>query len=313
MAQPSIVTLTLNPTVDKSTSVDRISADAKLYCAKPSYDPGGGGINASRAIARLGGKSKAYYLAGGLTGEILRHFLDREKIDHHPLPMKGWTRENLTVLETRTGRQFRFVMPGPEIKSSEWRRLLNAAARFEPDFIIGSGSLPPGVPADFYVRLIKKFKRRKTKIIIDTSGDALSSALHEGGIYLIKPNVKEMNHLAGRPLTSEKAQIAAARKIIHGKSCAIVVLSLGARGALLVTAEDQWKFHNPPVRVKSQIGAGDSMVGAMALAFSRGLSLLDAVRFGIAAGAAAVMSAGTGLCRFEETAKLFKRVRYNQA
>jgi len=118
----AILTLTMNPGIDKSSRVDNVVPERKLRCERPRYEPGGGGINVSRAIGRLGGKSVALYLAGGRTGQTLGDLLEREGLDHVPVRIEGWNRENLIVREESTGQQFRFGMPGPDVSEIEWQQ-----------------------------------------------------------------------------------------------------------------------------------------------------------------------------------------------
>ena len=152
----SIVTLTLNPALDASTSVAYVLPDRKLRCETPTYEPGGGGINVARAIRKLGGDALACFPIAGPAGELLRRLLDAEGVRQAPIPVAGWTRENLNVLEEVSGRQFRFCMPGPTLQEAEWPVFLDWLGRLEPPpaFVVASGSLPPGVPVDFYARVV---------------------------------------------------------------------------------------------------------------------------------------------------------------
>lgn len=305
-----IATLTVNPAIDKNTSVEQVLAEEKLYCSAPSREPGGGGLNVSRAIRRLGGQSTAIFTTGGPTGGILSTLLDDEGLDYHAVPIKDWTRENLIVLETRSGRQYRFGMPGPEVTESEWLHCLEALrdARQPPQYIVASGSLSEGMPSDFYSQAGRIARDLGARFVLDTSKDALREGLHEGA-YLIKPNLRELQQLAGDELKSEQDQEAAARRFIDAENCEVVVLSLGAAGVLLVTAETSERLRAPTVPIRSKVGAGDSTVAGVVLGLARGLPLRESVLFGIAAGAAAVMTPGTELCRREDTERLFDQLR----
>ena len=152
---PSIATLTLNPAIDKNTNIDRVVAEDKLRCEAPTREPGGGGINVSRVVHRLGGSSTAVYTSGGPTGTILESLLDDEALSHTPVSTADWTRENLIVSETSTDRQYRFGMPGPELTAGELGTCLDALRTLDPspDYLGASGSLPPGVPEDTYARV----------------------------------------------------------------------------------------------------------------------------------------------------------------
>ncbi len=145
---PQIVTLTLNPAVDKISSIPHVEAERKLRCEPPRYDPGGGGLNVARAIQRLGGQATAYWTCGGLMGQLLAERLDAENVLHRPIPIQAMTRENLIVLEQSTGLQFRFGMPGARLTPDKVERCLRTLHQLDraPDFLVLSGSLAPGPP-----------------------------------------------------------------------------------------------------------------------------------------------------------------------
>ena len=303
----TIVTMTVNPAIDKSSSVVHVTAERKLYCKPPRFEPGGGGVNVSRAIKKLGGESLLLYPAGGLTGKMLQKLLDREGLNHRPFPIEGSIRENLVVLEEFTGRQYRFGMPGPEFQKQEWEQFLTDLAAVDPApaYLVASGSLPPGVPTDFYARVARIGKERGAKVIIDVSGEALKKGLAEG-LYLIKPNVREFRELVGKDIKEEAQIKAEARKMIGSGRCELLVISLGAAGALMVTEEITERILPLTVPIVSKVGAGDSMVAGIVLSLARGRSPRASVLFGVAAGAAAVMTPGTELCRREDAERLFE-------
>lgn len=305
----TIVTLTVNPAIDKSTAIDNVIPERKLHCGSPYYEPGGGGINVSRAIKKLGGKSTALYLAGGPLGEMLSNLLDREGIDHHPIAIQGLTRENFTVYEESTGQQFRFGMPGPEVHEQEWSQLIYTLSTYKPTpaYIVASGSLPTGIPADFYARIVKAVKDLGVKIILDTRGKAFSLATQKG-VYLVKPNLRELGDFAGVETEHEDKQESLARRIIEQGRSEVVVVSLGAAGAMLVDKNGRQRLRAPSVPIKSKVGAGDSMVAGITLRLAQGDSIVEAVRFGVAAGAAAVMTPGTELCRREDAESLYEKI-----
>ncbi len=303
----SILTLTMNPCIDKSTRVDNVVAERKLRCEAPRYEPGGGGINVSRAIHKLGGNSTAFYLGGGSMGRMLDLLLDEEGVRRHSMPIQGLTRENMMVYEKTAEQQYRFGMPGPEVEKQEWRQCLKklSSADPPPEYIVASGSLPPGVPKDFYAQLARLAQQMNSRLILDTTGGPLRMAVEEG-VYLIKPNIRELKMLAEEEIDEESHQAALAEGIVAKGQCEAIVVSLGAAGALLVWKEGCERLRAPTVSVKSKVGAGDSMVGGMALALDRGESLLNAAQFGVAAGAAAVMTPGSELCRKEDTERLYR-------
>ena len=303
----TIVTITLNPAIDKSSSVEHVVAEHKLYCTPPRFEPGGGGVNVSRAIKKLGGESLLVYPAGGLTGKRLQELLDEEGLNHRPFPIQGMIRESLVILEESTGQQYRFGMPGPKLRKKEWEQFLQELLVMEPppDYVVVSGSLPPGVPSDFYAQIARIAKKKGAKTIVDVSGKALKEALEEG-VFLIKPNVREFRELVGEEIKEESQIKAEARKMIESSRCEVLVISLGAGGALLVSEKIAEHILPPTVPIISKVGAGDSMVAGITLSLARGKPLRESVLFGVAAGTAAVMTPGTELCRREDTERLFE-------
>ena len=307
---PNIITITMNPCIDKSTSVDNVVAERKLRCSRPRYEPGGGGINVARAMHRLGEEAMAFYLAGGAVGKMLDKLLAEEQIRYERFEIGAISRESLVVYEESSEQQYRFGMPGPEVKEKEWQEFMDwlDESSPKPDFIIGSGSLPPGVPEDFYARVSKWGKHHGAKTIVDTPGEPLSLACKEG-VFLVKPNLRELEILAGKSIESEQEQENLARRLVDECGTEVVVVSLGAAGALFAWKEGVDRVRTPTVPIKSKVGAGDSMVAGIMTALKRGWEIPDAVRFGVAAGAAAVMTEGTELCRREDTELLYERIK----
>jgi 6-phosphofructokinase 2 len=305
----SIVTLTMNPAVDESTSVPYVLPDRKLRCQAPVYEPGGGGINVARAIRKLGGDALAGFPAAGPAGALLLQMLGGEGVRYTAFPIAQWTRQNVNVLEEVSGRQFRFCLPGPTLTAPEWRGALDWVERLQPapDFLVASGSLPPGVPADFYARVAAVTRQRKGRLVLDTSGEPLARAVEEG-VYLLKPSLHELQTLTGEPGLDEPQLASLATSVVKRGWCEVLVLSLGAGGALWATTAGRERLAAPAVRVKSGVGAGDSMVAGIVWSLAHGRPLPEAVRFGVAAGAAAVMNPGTALCRREDVDRLYPEV-----
>lgn len=308
-----IVTVTLNPAIDKSSTVNSVAPEIKLRCEAPRYDPGGGGLNVSRVIQSLGGSSMAVYASGGLYGRQLQNLLDEEGLSHRPFPIAEPTRENLTIYEEKTGLQYRFGFPGAEMKKKEWQGLLESILALDPvpDFLVASGSLPPGVPEDFYASLADRMNAKGCQTILDTSGNPLREAL-SSATYIMKPNPRELGHLVGRRLDDLAAIKIAAKEVVAKTRLEALVVSLGADGVFLVEAQSIIHIPSPPVEVRSKVGAGDSLVGALVLALAKGMPLVEAVRYGVAAGTAAVMTPGTELCRKHDVERLFLQITQNK-
>ncbi|HEY6930915.1 MAG TPA: 1-phosphofructokinase family hexose kinase [Thermoanaerobaculia bacterium] len=304
-----IVTLTLNPAIDESTSVDHVVSDRKLRCRAARFEPGGGGINVSRAIRRLGGESLAIYPAGGPAGTLLYSLLENEGIVQRPVEIEAWTRENVNVNEESTGRQFRFVFPGPALSQKDWARCRNEIESLSPPpaFLVASGSLPPGVPDDFYARLARWARRSRTRLVLDASGPALAQALEEG-VFLVKPSLREFQAVTGLADAEESHLREEAGRLVAAGRCEAIVLSLGGAGILLVTARDAERIVPPAVPAQSTVGAGDTLLAGIVLRLWMGQPLAEAARFGVAAAAASVMRPGTELCRREDAERLYGRM-----
>ena len=304
-----VATLTMNPALDIASSTLRIVPAEKLRCSAPRHDPGGGGINVARAIHKLGGDAIAVFPIGGPAGGRIEQLLDEEEVASRTVAIAGLTRESFTVDERQTGRQFRFVMPGPPLSADEQERCLDQLASLTPKpyYIVVSGSLPPGVPNDFYVRVAERTRLLGARLILDTSGEALRK-IRVGDVYLLKPNLRELSELIGREIISPRQQEEAARELIAQRCTEIVVVSLGAAGAILADQQGCWRFVSASVPVASTVGAGDSMVAGIVLSLARGKTVHEAVRYGMAAGAAALMLPGTELCRRDDTERLFATI-----
>lgn len=303
----TIVTVTLNPAIDKSSRVEHVVAERKLYCKAPRFEAGGGAVNVSRAIKKLGGESLLLYPAGGLTGKRLQELLDEEGLNHRSVPIEGVIRESLVILEESTGLQYRFGMPGPQLAKNEQESFVQELISMKPspDYLVASGSLPPGVSPDFYAQIARLGKQMGAKVIVDVSGEALNAALQEG-VFLIKPNIREFWQLVGREIKEESQLKAAAQELVADNMCELLVISLGAAGALVVSKTSAEHVLPPTVPIVSKVGAGDSMVAGIVLRLAQGNPLREAALFGVATGTAAVMTPGTELCRREDAERLYE-------
>jgi 6-phosphofructokinase 2 len=303
---PAIVTLTMNPALDIATATERIAPEIKLRCAAPRYDPGGGGINVARACTALGAEAIAVFPAGGASGQMIEAMLRQEGVPHVCVPVDGITRQSVAVVERHSGRQYRFLLPGPALAADDQERVLEklAGAADGAAFLVASGSLPPGVPDDFYGRVAALARRCGANFVLDSSGPALTAA--EAGAFLIKASVRELGELCGREVADATAQEAAARAVVAAGRCRILVVSLGAAGALLATDDGCRRYPAAKVEVLSSVGAGDSMLAGILVALTRGWPIDEAVRFGNAAGAAALLRPGTELCRREDTERFYR-------
>ncbi len=307
----TILTLTMNPTIDISARAKNVAANRKIRCTEPANDPGGGGINVSVAMQELGCESTAMFPCGGPPGDILKQLLQKRGIRQIPVPIDGWTRQNLTVADASGEDEYRFLMPGPEINKTEVDRCLKALRKVEPrpDYLVANGSFPPGVPPHFVRDLVAVAWEHDARLVVDTSGEALQSAVTEG-VFLIKPNLREFKALIKdldipqADIDTESGQEKALTDLIQQGACRVAVLSLGAAGLVLATADGIERFRAPTVPIASRVGAGDSTIAGIMTGLSRGDTIRDAVRLGVAAGSAAVMTPGTELCRREDVERL---------
>jgi 6-phosphofructokinase 2 len=310
---PDIVTLTINPAIDIFVNVGRVEPTRKLRCSAPKRDPGGGGINVARVAHRLGASVAAIYPTGGAIGKLLHRLVEREGIESLVTPSHVETRENFTAYEESTGEQYRFVLPGSTLHRAEWEAVLDKLTSLpeSPKFVVASGSVPPGVPEDFFARVARQARHLGAQCLIDTSGPALKTALMEG-VTLIKPNLVELTDLVGNPLDTDDARVAACRKLAASGQVKAVALTLGEQGALLVTTDRVFRAQPLAIEPVSTVGAGDSFLGGMVAALAAGQSLKDAFRVAVAAGSAAVLSPGTELCREENVQRLLRQIKVNE-
>jgi len=300
-----ILTLTVSPAIDKSTKFAGLVAEQKIRCEAPHFDAGGGGINVSKAIERLGGHSLAIFTVGGASGELLQELVKKEGIAYETIKTESWTRENFIAVDTITNAQYRFGMPGPAINEQEAAEILKAIEKAKPEYLVASGSLSPGLGDDFYEKVAAISRKIGSRLVIDTSGAPLEKAVDEG-IFLLKPNVGELAKLVNAESLEINEVDEAAREIIDKGKCEVIVVSLGPQGAVLVTKDICEHIPAPPVQKKSTVGAGDSMVGGMVWALAEKKDLSEMLRWGVACGSAATMNEGTQLFKKEDALKLFK-------
>ncbi len=287
--------------------VDQLVPDSKLRCPDPRIDAGGGGINVSKGIKRLGGNSVALTLTGGRNGGLLAELMLREEIPLIQMSIEGETRESITISETSSNRQYRIVLDGPPVSPVVSGQLLNTIQQMDPfpGVVIASGSIPNGVGEDYYASIGKIVREKGAKYIVDTSGKALLNAV-EQGVYLVKPNIKELSALAGVDMLELENVDEAAMELIRTGRCEVVMVSLGSSGAMLVTANGYKHIPAPAVERKSTVGAGDSMVAGMVWCMQQGRSLEEMAMMGVACGTAATMNEGTQLFKKIDVERLYR-------
>jgi 6-phosphofructokinase 2 len=310
---PDILTVTLNPALDISTSVARVVHEDKLRCDEPVYDPGGGGTNVARAIHLLGGRARAFVAVGGFRGEQFIELLKEDGVEPVCFRTGGETRLSLAVTDRSDSRQYRFVMPGPRWGAETAFAALEAigAAMPEGGLVVLSGSQPPGVPAHFPTQLAAMVEEKGARLILDTSGPPLYALMEVGSArqHVLRLDRAESEALAGRALSGVEAFSGFARELVQRGVAETVVLAMGAEGSVLAGGGHAWHAVTPAVVTRSKVGAGDSFVGAFTLALARGLPPEQALCHGVAAASAAVMSDATTLCLAEDVEALLGQVR----
>lgn len=302
-----IVTLTLNPTVDLASDADAVRPVRKVRTRDETFDPGGGGVNVSRVLRELGAETMAVIAAGGVSGRLLEELLEEGGLPHTSVPIAGRTRVSYTVHDLGAKQEYRFVPEGPVLAEAEWKAALDTLGHSQGGWTVASGSLPRGVPDDFYARAAADAARRGRRFALDTSGPPLRAALGYG-LALIKPSRGEFEALMGEPLRTPEAQAWAALRLVRDGAAELVAVTLGHEGALLAEPAGVLRLPALDVPALGAVGAGDSFLAAMVCALSRGESPREAFALGMAAGAAAVMRPGTAHPRAADVEALRRRI-----
>jgi 6-phosphofructokinase 2 len=295
----TILTVTLNPALDLESTTPLLAPGDKLRCAEPRRDPGGGGINVARAVALLGGEATAVLAAGGPTGEGIAQQLRAQGVPIAVLPAPGETRSNLSMIETSTGKQYRFIFPGPVWQAEDVagaRAALQALVK-PGDIVVLSGSLPPGMQPVQLVDLAAALAGQGAQVVADTSGPALVALSQaRAALKILRMDSGEARELSGLDLATRQDSAAFAKTLIAAAAAEIVIIARGADGSVLATAEGTWFAPAVEVPVASVTGAGDSFVAGSVLALSRGLPVDAVLQWGCAAASSAVTTAATELC-----------------
>ncbi|MDO5631757.1 MAG: 1-phosphofructokinase family hexose kinase [Paracoccus sp. (in: a-proteobacteria)] len=307
--QAPILTITLNPALDLSSAADTVEPELKLRCDKPVVDPGGGGINVSRAIKVMDGKSTALVALGGATGTRIADLLRAGGLNVLRLTAPGETRQSLAVTDRSSGAQYRFVMPGPEWHKTQVADAMSAIAEAARagGWVVLSGSNPPGVPAGFAQMLAVRLKDSSARLVVDTSGEALRTVAGSSTpVDVLRMDSFEAETLAGHtlPLRSDSAAFAAG--LVRDGAARSVIVARGKDGSVIAGPDGAWHAEAALVPVRSKVGAGDSFVAGFTLATARGWAVPEALALGAAAASAAVMTPATELCRAADVQRLYE-------
>lgn len=304
-----IYTVTLNPALDKTVEIPGMALDTVNRITSMRTDPGGKGINVSKVIAKLGGESCAVGILGGESGRTLLAALEREGLRTHFHFVEGQTRTNLKIIDRALHTNTDINEPGLTVSPADLDALLRDLLGMvrEGDIVVLAGSLPQGAPQDTYRVWTAACREKGARVCLDADGVLLAEGL-KAAPYLIKPNEDELSRLVGHRLTDTDELIAEGRRLLKG-GVTRVVISLGERGALYLRGNEVLYAEGLSVPVGSTVGAGDSVVAALAYADSLGMSDEDAVRLSTATGAANVMCSGTQPAEREAVEKLLPQVK----
>jgi 6-phosphofructokinase 2 len=302
-----ILTLTPNPSVDVSIEVDELIPDIKLRAELDAFEPGGGGVNVSRVLHRLGAPTVAVVAVGGLSGGVVASQLEATGVAISPVAVREDTRWAWMVYERASGSEYRLITPGVPLSPDEWRACLAAVEGVggAVEYVVLSGGMPPEVPEGFVHDLAVVSARLGARLLVDSHGPTLAAAVAEQ-VYLIKPSRRELAELSG--LAPADLDYEAAARDLVARGVANVVVSLGREGAFLASADQAVHVHAPEVEVVSTVGAGDAMVAGLLAGLLEGRSMPDALRLGVAAGTAACLTAGSRPCRPDEVRRLEARL-----
>jgi 6-phosphofructokinase 2 len=302
-----VATLTLNPTIDVSYMVPRLIADQKVHASQARYDPGGNGINVSRALHELGCGVDSCFIVAGEIGALLQRLLADGAGSLHPVWVDGETRINCTLLQQDPKSQYEVDGVGPRVTEQALDEISETLLHLsDGGWGILTGSIPPGVHRSVYADLTRRLRQRSARAVVDAQSSLLNAALAEHP-FLIKPNRYELQMLTGRPLRTVDDLVAEAQAL-HQEGIEHVCVSLGADGALLATADGTYRACPPDVEVVSTVGAGDSMVAGLVCGLMEGRDPADVLQLGVACGTATATRPGTQIFVRQQMLDLLDRV-----
>jgi len=293
----------MNPAIDRTITVDRLAFDDRAYILSSKDSPGGRGINAACVLHSFGGKTLAIIPAGGERGARFGDYMTDCGFRVTSVPIRNDIRQNLTITD-RHGLTIKLNEIGPKLERDELATIQGTVESHltGASWLMLCGSLPPGVPNDFYAKLIERARKKRIKTLLDTDGEALSEGI-EAGPTIVTPNQQEAERLLNTVLLTRANSLAAARKI-HSMGAESVVLSLGSRGAVGTSAGHVWEAIPPRMDAISPIGSGDAMAAAIIWSLRRGEQFQEALRWGVAAGSASAKLPGMTFASLEQTKDL---------
>jgi 6-phosphofructokinase 2 len=303
-----VITLTINPALDKNSFIDTLIPEKKLRCSTPICEPGGGGINVARVLKRMHIEAKASYTEGGENGKKITSLLLNEKITTQPIPIEGSTRENINIVDKTGHCQYRFCFPGEILKEKTYQDLLRFIETISMgSILVISGSMPENYPKYFFEILSKSCLNRKIQLIIDTSGEALVQAIKHP-TFLIKPNLGELATLVNKKSIAVENAYEYATEIVQNGKVKNVLVTCGAQGAWWVNKKGQWFIPAPNIFIKSTVGAGDSSLAGAIYGILNQCDEYHSLAWSISAGSATTMQSGTSLCLWDDVRSLYKSI-----
>jgi 1-phosphofructokinase len=307
-----IITVTLNPAVDKTVTINNFTPDSVNRIRKIQLDAGGKGINVAKVLLTLGANSLALGFLAGHTGGFIKRYLDKLNIASDFVYLDGETRTNIKIVDEVNHTNTDINEPGPVVSQIDAEKINDKVLRELADntILILSGSVPVGMSKDIYYKWIEYAGKRGAKTILDADGELLRLGL-AASPYLIKPNIHELEQLAGRKLSDIEEAAGFTKQLMAEHQIKEAVISLGEKGALFFKGDAAIFAEGIPVTVKSTVGAGDSMVAALAYALDNNLSLEKAVCLAVASGTANVMTAGTEPGSLETILALEQKVKWS--
>ncbi|MEP7322871.1 MAG: 1-phosphofructokinase family hexose kinase [Saprospiraceae bacterium] len=305
-----ILTITLNPSIDISIQIEHFEHEEKLRCQEYEKEVGGGGINVAKGLARLGLETHAIFFTAGLNGKWIKEKLIEDNLITTTVNSQGETRENVSIYDRATKKQYRLVNRGDGVTKKNQQDLIDRIMMIhpQPEYVVVSGSMPPDISASFMKKLSEWCKRIQARLIIDMPADELIQCFKYHP-FLIKPNLKEFIQISKKKLSSQPDLIKEAKSWIAKKYARYVVISMGKDGGLLVTEDESIRLKPPRLKVLSTVGAGDSMVAGLIYQIVQGANLTDTLRLGLACGTASTLQLGTKLFDPAMAWKIFKMIR----
>jgi 1-phosphofructokinase family hexose kinase len=307
-----IVTLTINPTIDRVISVDRLAFEDRAYINSTRETAGGRGINASFVIHSFGGKTLALLTSGGDTGKRLESHLQQGGLKFQTVPIENQIRTNLTITD-KHGLTVNLNEAGPALTKAEVARIEKAVkdALAGASWLMVCGSVPPGVPPDFYARLIAAARKKKVRTLLHADADSLRHGIEEKPT-VVTPNVREAARLLGRTLLTRTHYLEAAASI-RAMGADAVILSTGSRGAVGAFDVGLVEAIPPHVDAVCPIGSGDALTAGYTWSIERRSTPVEAMRWGVAAGTATACQPGMRFASLEQTQEVFKQVELRRA